>query len=294
MPHLSHFLLALVSAYSNCAVSTADFGTRLAPGEKLKKQLGSTELQIVHRKRSDSRQQLPAARLAFDKDVRVAGNNLPAGVYDIELKVIAKHDVHLIFRSGDKESLRVSVRPKELDEVRKKAIRLEVEEPPPPQEGRRRRRRQQREPSAEIHFEWSGRRATLPLQMSGVLWRSTEPPKMPTELHQPWAIVHSSLMGFVHQSMDEHVEHFADNFESDWDDGGSQEAHMQMIGRMLYEGEFEDSVLKLDQLKWEQEDGRIKFRGIVVLAPSGPSPLAYTVENTDQDWKIIHLDGPKL
>ena len=130
--------------------------------------------------------------------------------------------------------------------------------------------------------------------MTGVLWRSTDPPKMPSELRQPWAIVHSSLMGFVHQSMDEHVEHFADNFESDWDDGGSQEAHTQMIGRMLYEGDFEDSVLKLDQVQWELEDGRIVFRGIVVLAPSGPSPLVYTVENTDQGWKIIHLDGPKI
>ena len=44
---------------------------------------------------------------------------------------------------------------------------------------------------------------------------------------------------------------------------------MQMIGRMLFEGEFEDTVLKLDQLKWERTDEKLVFRGIIVQAPAG-------------------------
>ena len=134
---------------------------------------------------------------------------------------------------------------------------------------------------------------TVALQMTGVLWRSSPPPEIPAEIREPWAIVHSSLLGFVHQSMDQHVEHFAENFESDWDDGGSQEAHMQMIGRMLFGGGFEDTVLKLDQLEWEESDGRVVFRGMLVQAPIGSAPLVYTVEQTDNGWEIVHLDGPK-
>ena len=94
--------------------------------------------------------------------------------------------------------------------------------------------------------------------------------------------------------MDEHVAHFSEDFESDWDDGGSQEAHMQMIGRMLFEGEFEDTVLKLDQVKWEKTDEKLVFRGITVQAPAGTFPLIYTVEKRNSKWEIVHLDGPKL
>ena len=68
---------------------------------------------------------------------------------------------------------------------------------------------------------------------------------------------------------------------------------MQMIGRMLFEGGFEDTVLKLDQLAWEQQKNRIVFRGMIVHAPFTSAPLVYTVENTDNGWKVVHLDGPK-
>ena len=67
-----------------------------------------------------------------------------------------------------------------------------------------------------------------------------------------------------------------------------------MIGRMLFEGEFEDTVLKLDKLKWKRTEERLVFGEITVQAPAGTFLLIYTVEKRNGKWKIVHLDGPKL
>jgi len=128
--------------------------------------------------------------------------------------------------------------------------------------------------------------------MTGLVWRHTPPPAIPEHLREPWAVVLSSLNGFVEEDMDKHVEHFAENFASDWDDGGSEEAHVQFIGRMLYSGEFEGTVLKLETLKWTESEERVLFRDIGVHSPWDSVLLEYTVEETSQGWKIVHLDGP--
>ena len=284
-------IVASLFALSMCSVGVAESSIRLRPGEKLRKQIGSTNVQLAHH-RTDATQNVFAATLEVDKDVRVARNDLPAGKYEVAVEVAKEDRVHVVFRAGDEELLRYAPRTELEHSIESPTIRLEIEEPPL-REGRRRRRRH-REPSVEFEFRWRDRRAVIEVQLTGRVWRSTPEPKLPDELDTPWSIVKSSLMGFVHQSMDEHVEHFANDFESDWDDGGSQEAHMQMIGRMLFEGEFEDTVLKLDQLKWEKAKEKLVFGGIVVQAPAGTFPLVYTVEKRSGKWKIVHLDGPKL
>ena len=281
--------LFVLSVYS---VSIAEPSIRLRPGERLKKEIGSTNVQLAQHQRTQKTSKLLAATLEFDKDVRVARNDLPAGKYEVAVEVAKKDRAHVVFRAGDEELLRYALRTEREAPIDSPTIRLEIEEPPA-REGRRRRRRR-REPSVEFEFRWHDRRAVIEMQLTGRVWRSTPEPKLPDELGKPWSIVKSSLMGFVHQSMDEHVGHFSKDFESDWDDGGSQEAHMQMIGRMLFEGEFEDTVLKLDQLKWERTDEKLVFRGIIVQAPAGTFPLVYTVEKRNGKWKIVHLDGPKL
>gem|GEM_PF-6231997 len=291
MPRLL-VIFASLFALSLHSVSVAESPVRIRAGEKLRKQIGSTNVHLVHHQpTTQTGKQLLAATFTFDKDVRFARNELNAAKYEVSLEVAPKDRVHLVFRAGKEETFRYALRAEKTDAIDSPTIRLEVEEPPQ-REGRRRRRR--REPSVDIEFRWGDRLAIVEMQMTGRVWRSTPEPKLPDELRKPWSVVKSSLMGFVGQSMDEHVGHFAKDFESDWDDGGSQEAHEQMIGRMLFEGEFEDTVLKLDELKWEKVDGKVIFRGIVVQAPAGTFPVVYTVEKRDGNWKIVHLDGPKL
>ena len=291
-------LFGLVCVLSFSVANAADFKARLSPGKKLEKHFGSTFFLLSHTPtKSNVQQRYPSAVVAFDKDVRFAGNDVLAGTYEITLEPIEANDIQVVISSGKEEVLRFAKRPKQNDLVREPVIELIVREPPSSQKGRRRRqhsrRQRPRNPSAELRFSWDSQSVLISLKMTGVSWRSTPPPEIPPELNDPWSIVESSLMGFVLQNIDKHVEHFSDNFESDWDDGGSQEAHMQMIGRMLYEGGFEDTALKLDKLEWKKEDGRIVFRGIIVQAPIGISPLIYTVEKREKGWKIVHLDGPK-
>ena len=286
-------IVASLFVLSTCYDSVAESPIRLRPGEKLTKKIGSTNVQLTHHQPAGTTgKQLLAATLEFDKDVRVARNDLPAGRYDVAVEVAKNDRVHVVFRAGIEEMLRYALRTEREDPIESPTIRLEIEEPP--QRERRRRQGRRREPSVEFELRWRDRQTVIEMQLTGRVWRSIPEPKLPDELSKPWSIVKSSLMGFVHQSMEEHVGHFSYDFESDWDDGGSQEAHMQMIGRMLFEGEFEDTVLKLDQLKWERTGEKLVFRGIIVQAPAGTFPLAYTVEKRNGKWKIVHLDGPKL
>lgn len=278
-------------------------GAQSRSGEVQSVTIGSTLINIS--RPVFEAQNPPSALITFDNDVRANGNILPGGTYEIGIQLIADDDAHVIFRERIREDreaqgkirerLRLAVRPVDAPEVDQPTIEIEAVKPPEPREGRRRsRRRRPRPPAAKLNIHWEARAVTIDLVMTGLLWRSTPPPEIPAPVREPWAIVLSSLNGLVEQSLEKHAEHFADNFESDWDDGGSEEAHAQFVGRMLFDGSFEGSVLKLDKLLWtENDDGSIHFRDMVILGGFGAASLEYRVAETKQGWKIIHLDGPK-
>jgi hypothetical protein len=244
------------------------------------------------------------ASIMFDKDVRVNGNELPADTYEIEMVHVAEDDAQIIFKrrtidgipvkGAAKERLRLAIRPEggpSVDDVTLGIVPIIPEERP---EGQRRRRRRPPPPRATLNLQWDALKASVALEMTGVLRRSTPPPEMPEAIRASWALVWDSLQGFVQESMEKHTEHFADNFESDWDDGGSQEAHEQMIGRMLYSGEFEGVILRLDKVAWEEEAGGVlHFSNVIIIVGSEEASLDYRIAMTDQGLKIVHLDGPK-
>ena len=269
------------------------------PRQALRHTVDTTSITIAYPDAAGAK----SASITFDKDVRVSGNELPAGTYEIGLNHVAKNDTQIVFsqqtvneaeaEGKSKERLRLAVRPGKAPKVDRLTIEIEpvkVEEPP---EGERRRRRRRQAPSAMMYLRWDSHLVTVKLEMTGTVWRATPPPEIPEHLRGPWAIVLSSLNGFVEESMEKHVEHFADDFISDWDDGGSQEAHEQFIGRILYDGGFEGSVLKLHGLEWTEDEDGIQFRGMIVQFDDQEAPLVYKVKETSQGWKIVHLDGPK-
>lgn len=187
----------------------------------------------------------------------------------------------------------MAVRPSGAPKVDSLTVEIEPIKIEEPREGERRRRRRRQAPSAMMNVRWDSNKATVKIEMTGVIWRATPPPEIPEHLREPWAIVLSSVSGLVEESMPKHVEHFSHDFISDWDDGGSQEAHEQMIGRALHDGGFEDSVLKLHELEWTEAENGVQFRGIVLQYGSDQAPLVYKAKETDLGWKIVHLDGPK-
>lgn len=307
MSHVKMLSITGLLACSCLASAQAETAAQLHPGGQLKQSVGSTSIQMTYLEEDSNAQgeaNSPSASITFDKDILVNGNFLPAGTYEMKLYHVAEDDTHVVFsqrnldggktRGKNSERLRLAVRPADAPTVDHPMIELESVSVKPEDSGQRRsRRRRRRNPTAKLNFRWDSRLATIRLEMTDRLWRPTPPPELPDHIREPWAIVLSSLNGFVHQSMDKHVEHFAENFISDWDDGGSQEAHEQFIGRMMLGGTFEGSVLKLDKLEWTEAGNSIQFRGMIVHATFGEASLDYKVEKTSDGWKIVHLDGPK-
>ena len=307
MWHARMLSIAGLLACTCVTFARAENTTQLHPGGQLKQLVGSTSIEMTYAKQDAAAQSganSPSASITFDKGVRVNGNGLPAGTYEIKLYQVAADDFHVVFsqrksdgkKAGGKstERLRLAVRPDEAPKVDRPMIELEPVIVKPAAEGERRtRRRRPPKPSAKMSFRWASRKATINLEMTGVLWRGTPTPELPDHIREPWALVLSSLNGFVESDMDKHVEHFADNFISDWDDGGSQEAHEQFVGRMLFSGEFEGTILKLDKLEWTENGSSVQFREIFMYTPFGTVRLEYKVEKTSLGWKIVHLDGPK-
>jgi len=288
MPYPEIAVFSILFSLVMGSVGVAESPIEIRDGEDTLRKVGSTKVQIVHHQHAvKTRSELLSATFNFDKDIRVARNEFPAGKYEATLEVNSKDRVYLVFCVGKQEVFRYALRTEQRDRTDGPVIRLLVEEPDPDEEDRH-------EPFVELQFRWRDKLASVEIEMTGRDWRATPEPKLPDELRKPWSIAKTSLMGLVNESMDEHVEHFAEDFESDWDDGGSQEAHMQMIGRMLFEGALEDTVLKLDQLKWRKAKAKLVFQGIVLQAPDATFSLDYTVEKRSGRWKIVHLDGHRL
>jgi len=263
--------------------------------------IGSTSFAISYPEQNGTGD--PSASFSFDKDIVVNGNGLPAGTYVLGLHAVAEDDVHVVFsqpagEEGDakdklKERLRIAVRIDEAPDVNGLQIDLEPIKKKPEVDGeKRRRKRGPSEPSATMKMHWGGHVAALTLQMTGVQWVGTPPPEIPEHLQKPWSLVLHSLNGLVEQNVEMHTKHFADDFESDWHDGGGKDAQVQFFGWLANGGGLEDSVLILDQMKWTEAEDSVTFRNLIILAPVVNSPLEYTVKKTDAGWQITYLNGP--
>lgn len=277
--------------------------------------VGSTSIEISYPEGDAT--ESPSASISFDKDIVVNGNDLPAGIYELGLHAVAKNDVHVVFGQhsgtdeGDTEGklterLRLAVRFEKAPDVDGLHIDIERIERKPEKkselkaaregeeddEDGNEERRGPREPSATMKVHWGGRVAALTLQMTGLRWVGTPPPDIPQHLQDPWALVLHSLNGIVDQNVEMHIEHFADDFASDWHDGGSIDAQVQFFGWLANGGGLEDSVLVLDKMEWTEAEDSVTFRNLFILAPVVQSSLEYTVEKSDAGWQITYLYGP--
>ena len=91
------------------------------------------------------------------------------------------------------------------------------------------------------------------------------------------------------EDLEKHIENFADDFESDFDDGGSAEAHAQLLGHLRRAGLLEGTKLSLENLMWEADDRHAEFGNIVIYPAEGRLVLTYRLRRTDDGWKTIRL-----
>lgn len=285
-------LMSLLLAFSFNHSAEAEGDPHASEPEELSHTLGSTTITISHPNDETATDEMIS--VSFNEDVRIDGNELPAGKYWVAMRQVAENDIHVAFNpvaegadEAGEELLRLAVRP---DKVRA-TNRLEVKvEPNPPVEevyGEQEERRLKK-PSAQVYLLSGGLRATLHLETTGARWESTPPPEMPEHIQEPWRIVLSSLNGLVEEDLAKHVANFDDDFVTDWDDGGSTEAYIQFLIRILDGGGLEGSVLRLDQVEWTEEGGSVQFRGIGVfmdwpyIPPDGRPTLKFTATDTSE------------
>ena len=100
----------------------------------------------------------------------------------------------------------------------------------------------------------------------------------------------SSLQALIAEDLEKHVEDFADDFESDFDDGGSAAAHVQLLGHVKRAGGLEGMAMSLEDLEWTADERTVEFRKIVIYMANGKLVLSYKLKSTDHGWKAIHLE----
>ena len=230
----------------------------------------------------------------FEKDVRINGNWLPAGTYAVQLYRAAEDDLQFVFgeaakgngRPGvlDREVLRLAVTPAETPDVG--GLRFGVENV---EEDKRKRFT-----TADFYLQWGRRKATLRLETRGVRRRSTPPPPMPENVQSPWAVVMSSLEGYVAEDVEKHVAAFADDFETTFSDGGGTDAHRQTVNNSKRRGRLEGMLLDLEGLEWDVDEGTAEFRNIVVHSPLLGRSMSYSLELRDGRWTVTHLGATSL
>ena len=143
--------------------------------------------------------------------------------------------------------------------------------------------------SAELYFHWGTRKVTVRLEMTGMRRRATPAPEMPKPVRTPWSVVLASLEALVAEDLEKHIEAFADNFESDFDDGGSALAHAQLLGHIRRGGGLEGLLLSLDQVNWTADERSAEFRNIVIYTAEDRFVFTYRLVKTDEGWKTVYL-----
>ncbi|MEM8681255.1 MAG: hypothetical protein AAGF97_18055, partial [Planctomycetota bacterium] len=133
--------LVIAIGFARC-LTAADVELQLLTGEELRQTLGSTELELRHAAAVGKDGGWPTGTLSCNKDVRLVGNLLPVGEYQIVIEPMREGHVHVVLKSEQAEVLRLAVATKPNEGVAPAAIGLRVEEP-----RNTRRRRRPREPS---------------------------------------------------------------------------------------------------------------------------------------------------
>ena len=225
---------------------------------------------------------LGAASVSFGHDVRVGGNRLPAGDYEIRIHPDGDAFVRAAFH-------RRAARPPETDGEGLLQLAVRTIEAPP-MRGTRFGVDRIDEEAATFYFRHGSRKATLRLETTGHVRRSTPPPALPVDAHEPWRVVQAALDAFVAEDVAAHVADFADDFETNFDDNAGLEAHTQQMHNLREAGRLEDIAVHLAEMESAVDGAAATFGNIVVFTNFRPLTFAFTLERRDGRWSITYLD----
>ena len=99
---------------------------------------------------------------------------------------------------------------------------------------------------ADLYLHWEKKKAVLQLEMTGELRRRGFVPEVPDDAKPAWEVAKSSLDAFLAEDIEKHIRDFADDFETDFGDGGSTGAHVQLLDN-LRRGRRRVKISQLDR-----------------------------------------------
>lgn len=244
------------------------------------------------------------ARIAFEHDVVFAGNLAPAGEYALGIHPTRDGGLQVLLCDADKlstgtppddaEVLRVAT-PTESGRTRR-ALMLELrfatyeeEEDEEEREEYEGDEEWEEDPWVELVIAWADRVASIRIESTGVRRQSSPAPVVPERLRAPWQVVQASLEGLAAEDFDLHIADFAEDFYSEFDDGGSAGAHVQLLGHVYHRGGLEGAQLHLSGLAYEEHGEEVEFSNLVIFIPEGRLKFSYRLRSVATGWEVFHL-----
>ena len=128
-------LMSVLLAFSLDLIAQAEEDIEVSAQDEANYTVGPTTITIAYPSKETASQAM--VYVTFDEDVRVHGNDLPAGTYWVALQPMAEDDLHVVFspaaKDGDgavEELLRLAVRPDEAPVTERLEVLVEPIEPP--------------------------------------------------------------------------------------------------------------------------------------------------------------------
>ena len=227
--------------------------------------------------------------ITFEEDVEINGIRLATGTYGVYVYLVNDRDWQLVFSgnaTGDAQRydkaddvLRIAVRPE--DAPRQKRLKMGIENI------------EEREDSheADLYLHWEKKKAALRLRMTGERRGKGLEPVIPEDAKPAWAVVESSLDGLIAENFVLHTRDFSEDFETDFGDGGSAAAHVQLLRNLRSGGLTEGMDLNLENLEIELGENEVTFKKVIVYSTLGTLDLTYVLRKHGEEWRVTYLSS---
>ncbi|MFP6584196.1 MAG: DUF2911 domain-containing protein [Candidatus Hydrogenedentota bacterium] len=227
------------------------------------------------------------ATITFNEDVELNGLRLPTGTYGFYLHVLNDHDWQLVFSSDSQGEQKYYDQDHDL--VRIAVITEEAPHEENLKIGIDNLREEDESQRADFFVHWAEKKAVLELTMTGERRGMGLNPKIPPEIRPAWRIVKFSVYGLLNENFLIHTQNFAEDFETEFGDGGGTAAHIQLLTNLSRGGLTEDMALNLENLDYEIDGNNIQFNNIIVYSLLGTISFTYDLEKREDNWRITTL-----
>ena len=225
--------------------------------------------------------------VTFEEDVDLNGVRLLTGTYGFYVRLVNEDDWQLVINknaspallrySVDDDLIQIAVRPE--DARLQDTLTFGIENIEEDDEAH----------IAEFSVHWEKKKAVLRLRMTGERRGKGLRPIVSPEAKDAWSIVRTSIRALIGENFLVHIRDFAEDFETEFGDGGSAAAHMQLLTNLSRGGLTEGMGMNFENLEYEVDGNDAVFKNMVVYSLLGTLDFTYELEKRDGNWRITTL-----